>query len=84
MCLSFAKADEDDLSDGVSVTLGLHINDKLRKMLRFLGDPNLPKRVVNTTCERCSMPDCQFRAAPPIIEESKLKIIQVKDALKNL
>lgn len=84
LCLSFAKADDDDSSDGVSVTLGLHINDELRKMIRFLGDPNLPKRIVNTTCERCSVPDCENRAAPPITTENKLKVERIKEGLKEL
>lgn len=84
LCLSFAKASDDDASDGVSVTLGLHINDKLRKMIRFLGDPKLPKRIVNTTCERCSMPDCESRAAPPITTENKLRLERVKEGLKEL
>lgn len=84
LCLSFAKADDSGKADGVSVTLGFHINPELRKTLRFLGDPKLPKRLVNTTCERCSMPDCEFRVAPPIVEEKKLEIEDVKERLGRL
>ncbi len=84
LCLSFAKGDDGGKFDGVSVTLGLHVNEALRKTLRFLSDPDLPKRKVNTTCERCSMPDCAFRAAPPIVEEKKLRIAGIKTDLNLL
>ncbi len=84
LCMSFAKADDSNTKDGVSVTLGLLVNNKLRKLIRFLGDPNLPSRVVNTTCERCAMPDCEFRAAPPIVEEEKLRVENIKEILGEL
>ncbi len=84
LCMSFAKPDDKNNNDGVSVTLGLMVNDNLRKFIRFLSDPDLPSRVVNTTCERCAMPDCEFRVAAPIIEEEKIKIERIKESLEDL
>lgn len=83
LCLSYAKIDENT-GQGVSVTLGLMVNDKLRRIIRFLGDPDLPKSTVNTTCERCSMPNCEFRAAPPMFEEKRLRLESIKSSLEEL
>ncbi len=84
LCLSYAKPDDNSPEDAVSVTIGMMINDELRKIIRFLGDPALPVREVNTTCERCAMPNCDFRAAPPVEEEKRLGIEGVKKALGGL
>ena len=45
--------------------MGLRCDDNLRTHVRFLADPALPYRIVNETCERCPIPDCESRAAAP-------------------
>jgi len=82
LCISLAKPNKEN--QGVSVTLGLMVNDQLRRVVRFLGDPDLRRRTVHTTCERCSMVDCNVRQAAPIYEEKKQAKVQVKLALDGL
>ena len=79
VCLSFANS--TNLS--VSVTLGILINDDARHLIRFIADPQLRRKTVHTTCERCSIPDCQERASPPSIWQKNEEKRQEKLALDN-
>lgn len=62
----FAQARVDTPAQGLSVTVGLRCDDHLRAQVRFLADPARPGRLVNETCARCPIPDCESRAAAPI------------------
>ncbi len=73
-CLSMAKLQSKGSQESVSVTIGLLVNEHLRAVFNFLNDPKLKYKVVHTTCERCSMPDCEARVmAPLVIEKEKRK-----------
>ncbi|MEM6456437.1 MAG: XRE family transcriptional regulator, partial [Acidobacteriota bacterium] len=48
-----------------SVSLGIAIDDESRRQIAFVGDPAVPTREVNLTCERCPLKDCAERAADP-------------------
>lgn len=82
-CLSMAKRNADTPA---SVTIGLLVNDQLRQQIRFLSDTNLSQRMVNTTCERCAIADCEARAALPMVirqqeqRERETEIIREIDA----
>ncbi|TDN38909.1 XRE family transcriptional regulator [Hymenobacter sp. UV11] len=65
LCLTLARAGAPD-APAMSVTVGLRCDDNLRQQFKFLADPALPLRIVNETCERCPLADCQERAAPPV------------------
>ena len=84
LCISIAKTDtwQDQLP--TSVTLGLLINDELRRTVRFLGDPDLPARQVNTTCERCSIPNCEARAAAPVALEKTTRLEKMRAAIRDM
>jgi len=85
LILTVAKQDErSPVEQYVSVTLGLAISERLREEIRFLGDPSLPTRVVHTTCETCSITDCESRAAPPLALESQRKEEEIRVALEKL
>ncbi len=84
LCIALAKTEHFGTPNHSSVTLGLLINDKLRQIFRFLNDLALPIFQVNTTCERCSMPDCKERAATPIVLEKVAQHEKVKLALEDL
>jgi transcriptional regulator with XRE-family HTH domain len=64
LCFTLARASTPD-RPAVSVTVGLRCDDNLRAQVRFLADPALPLKVVNETCERCPIADCEVRAAAP-------------------
>ncbi len=79
-CLSMARRTKG----GASITIGLLVNDKLRRLFRFLDDPALVRKTVNVTCESCSLPDCEARAAAPVDIEKALERESVERALKGL
>ena len=68
-----AKPASKDSQQSVSVTIGLLVNPHLRGVFNFLNDPKLKYKVVHTTCERCSMPDCEARVMAPLIIEKETR-----------
>ena len=83
-CLTVAKPDAQNPKESSSVTLGILMDDNARRLFRFLGDLNLKIKDVNTTCERCSMPDCGSRAVAPIFIEKINEQKEIELALKGL
>jgi XRE family transcriptional regulator, fatty acid utilization regulator len=69
LCISVAKPANPNPRESVSVTVGLLIDDAVKAHFKFLTDPKVKRKIVHTTCERCSIPDCGSRAiAPSVIE----------------
>lgn len=73
----------------VSVTLGLMITDQLQSLFRFLGtfqrdETQLPAHVVHTTCEQCSVPDCNERAVPPAYIERREEMDMIEREVQKL
>jgi XRE family transcriptional regulator, fatty acid utilization regulator len=52
--------------------------------LKFLDDPAIARREVNTTCERCPIKDCAERAAAPTVVEAKERRKRVQKVLREL
>jgi hypothetical protein len=67
-----------------SVTIGILIDDEVKGKINFLDDPTIRTRVVNKTCERCPISDCEERAAPAIEVKKKENRKAVQDALRKL
>ncbi len=84
LCLSIANPGRTTANETVSLTIGLLINDQLRKQIRFLNDPNIPRRIVNTTCEQCQISDCEARAAAPKVLEHQHQLEEVRAAAGRL
>ena len=84
LCISLAKPDFHNPKESVSVTVGFRLNTKLRSIFNFLHDPDLKHRTVNTTCERCSMPNCDSRVAAPVVIEEERRMATMKKELKEL
>lgn len=53
----------DKVNSGM--TLGFEINSRFKSEINFWDDDSVPKMTVNESCERCSLEDCESRAAPP-------------------
>lgn len=64
-CICMAKPGRHDENYSISVTIGLLVNEKLKRLFRFLDQVKV--KDVHTTCERCSISDCGARAVPPIV-----------------
>lgn len=74
---SLAQAGFHTPNRNVSVTLGLLINEDVKKQIKWLDDPAIQLREVSTTCERCAITDCAERAVPP-------KIIHKRERLRAI
>lgn len=84
LCLSIAFPNVSDQREAMSVTIGLLVDKALKKRVGFLDDPVIPKRIVNTTCERCPISDCKERAIEPYIarqEQNQTEIQKDVDAI---
>ena len=84
LCISIATTGYKLDNLPTSVTLGLLINDELKRTVSFLSDPELPVRQVNTTCERCSIPNCEARAAAPVALEKASRIEDIRNTVKEI
>jgi transcriptional regulator with XRE-family HTH domain len=84
LCLSIAKPDQEDKKSSVSVTIGVLLTDKVREAFHFLQDEDLKSKEVNTTCERCSMPNCGARVMPPVALEEEEARERIKAVVNQL
>ncbi|MCI5081448.1 MAG: XRE family transcriptional regulator [Saprospiraceae bacterium] len=82
--VAVAKPGHNPMEESTSVTIGLLINQKLRRLFPFLNDPELKMRDVHTTCERCPISDCGSRAIEPVFLNRQKRREQIKDALSKL
>lgn len=67
-----------------SITLGILLNDEVRKKINFCDDPEIPSVIVNDTCERCNIQNCGERVAQPVEYEKKIRDEELKKALRKL
>lgn len=84
LCLTIARPSYPEPDRNVSVTLGLLVNDTLREKVDFLEDPAILRRIVNTTCERCPIADCEERSARPTVVERRRDYQRIQQRLRKL
>ena len=84
LCFTLARPAYPTPNINMSVTLGLVIDDELRKAVGFLNDPSISTREVNTTCERCPIEDCKERSAPALVIEKRAQRHRLQEALKKI
>lgn len=86
LCIGFGR--RMVLSPGLasSVVIGFRVGPELRETIRFADDPDIPRTLINETCERCPLrPDqCAVRAAPPILLEAQREQLARKMAINQL
>jgi transcriptional regulator with XRE-family HTH domain len=86
LCMGFGR--RMILSPGVwsSVVIGFRVDADLQRTIRFLDDLDIPRDIINETCERCPLrPDqCAVRAAPPTILNARREQMARKLALSQL
>lgn len=82
--LTLARPGNPGSNINISVTIGILIDEELPKKIHFLNDPSISDKVVNNTCQRCSIDDCKERAAPASIVEKRNRRRQVQDALNKI
>ena len=84
LCISIARSMYPTPNSNSSVTLGLLVNDKLKKGVRFLDDPKIVTKKVNATCERCRLTDCKKRVAPPLVVDKMIKNKAIEEEINEL
>ena len=87
ICLSVAQKYSDNPDKMISITAGLYLDEHSMSKLKFIHDSDIKRVVVNVTCERCSIADCQERAFDPTIlieKERRKKITKAIDDLLTL
>tara|TARA_B100000780_G_scaffold241952_1_gene184567 strand:+ start:489 stop:725 length:237 start_codon:yes stop_codon:yes gene_type:complete len=67
-----------------SVTLGLLVNDKLKKKIAFLKDPKIIRKSVNTTCESCILTDYKERVAEASVVPNMNKDQAIEEEINQL
>ncbi|MCA8831316.1 MULTISPECIES: helix-turn-helix domain-containing protein [Hymenobacter] len=83
LCLTLARAGSAT-EPAVSVTVGLLCDDTLRQKVRFLDDAAIVQKEVNETCERCTIPNCEVRAAAPVEIERRQRQQELEAAVAAL
>ncbi|MEX0273508.1 MAG: ImmA/IrrE family metallo-endopeptidase, partial [Flavobacteriaceae bacterium] len=67
-----------------SVSIGLLINDQLRKKVKFLNDPAIKTYDVGVTCERCAIADCTERERPAKVLLEKERHTRTSEVVATL
>ncbi|HMT21742.1 MAG TPA: XRE family transcriptional regulator, partial [Promineifilum sp.] len=86
LCIGFGRRMVLSPATSSSVIIGFRVDAELRKTIRFLDDPDIPRTLIHETCERCPLrPDqCSVRAAPPTILTTQREHMARKMALTQL
>ncbi|MFQ5447380.1 MAG: ImmA/IrrE family metallo-endopeptidase, partial [Saprospiraceae bacterium] len=84
LCITLARPAYPSPDKNVSITVGILVDGVLKKRVKFLDDPAISLKEVNTTCERCPIADCAERAAPPSVVKAKNQRKQVQNVLRKL
>ncbi len=81
--LSIAKSSPPSTTNS-SINIGLPITDQLRSVFAFLDDPAISRTDVGETCERCPIPDCSVRAAPPVVLARNEQVMAIQSQIEAL
>jgi hypothetical protein len=84
LCMAVAKRGYPTVGRNVGVTIGVLLDAHAKQTIQFWNDPNIPRAVVNVTCERCSIEDCAERAALPKIVMKREERKRVQELLRKL
>jgi len=84
LCLTIAFPNVTNEAESMSVTIGCYIDQSLRQRIKFLNDPAITVKTVNTTCERCSLVDCGDRIAPPEQIQKEIKSQKIIEELNRV
>jgi len=84
LCIAIARSMYPTPNANSSVTLGLLVNDKLKKKIAFLNDPKIITKNVNATCERCRLTDCKERVAEASVVAKMRKDDAIEEEINQL
>ena len=84
LVLSSATEDPFKQNQLRSISIGLPINAKLKRKIKFLNSDIIQHEAVGVTCERCNISDCSLRQSPPIHLQSEQKNLNTKEIVEKL
>lgn len=67
-----------------SVTIGFQIDEDMKSKIKFWNDPLILEKIVNDTCENCTIIGCKERVAPPVSAEKEEKANKIENSLIKL
>lgn len=67
-----------------SISVGIPIDNALKRRISFLDDPNISSETVGVTCERCPITDCRVRQAPASILTKELKDLKISKVVTEI
>lgn len=82
--LVLALADTEHNGQRQASFIGVPLTSDLEATIPSLLRSELKHRIVNNTCERCPIADCDERAAPPTVAEAKKQRRAVQDTIEEL
>lgn len=83
LLLTLAKPFTPTVGINNSLSLGIKINDHTRETIQFLKDKNIKTKLVNDTCERCEVKNCNVRAIEPFVYQRLKTEEERKEVLKK-
>lgn len=84
LCIALAKPGYPTAGRNVSVSLGVRLDDRVKKLIRFWNDPEIQSVTVNFTCERCAVADCMERATSPVYLQNREKRRKLGEIIARL
>jgi hypothetical protein len=84
LILSLARSSYPTPDTLDSLSIGILLNEPSKRKLKFWNNEAIPTKVVNETCERCPIDNCQERAAPPLYFQRKQQQQEIKEAIQEL
>ena len=79
LCIAIAEKKND--KEWISHTAGMLLDMKSDTQIKFCQDPEIERKIVNVTCERCDIKDCIERVTEPIILNAKDNFKQIQRQL---
>lgn len=85
LCFGFARPLERGGITSCGI-IGFRVGPELKQTLQFADDHDIPRVIINETCERCGLSEaqCRLRAAPSTVLEKNRVEASRKQALREL
>ncbi len=83
LVLTNARRSSAQQNINTSVSIGMLLDDNAKSTIQFINDPNIMRRDVNITCERCPLEDCKERVKAPLIIEKLAERQNLEKTIKE-
>ncbi|MGB0166856.1 MAG: hypothetical protein ACPF8V_08395, partial [Luteibaculum sp.] len=84
LVISMGRMVFEDEGLATSTCLGILINNRAKRKIKWLADSGLEELEVNVLCEKCDIPNCKERQADPEILQKRQYRKLIREKLNNL